>query len=224
MIDIKVILIIVLVFSVSPALKAQVTKKSFQSTYYEQKLTLFENLPNTKKEIIFLGNSIIDGCEWAEIFHNKKIKNRGITGDGTEGVLFRLNEVTESQPAKIFLLIGINDLARGISKDTVFCNICKIAMQIQVNSLKTKVYIQSLLPVNPNFGKFPSHCSKTEDILWINQKLKDWCVHTSAQFIDLFSKFKNENNNNMNPRYTNDGLHLEGEGYLLWAMTIQEYL
>lgn len=29
----------------------------------------------------FLGNSITNGCEWAELFQNKNVKNRGISGD-----------------------------------------------------------------------------------------------------------------------------------------------
>ncbi|QKZ15828.1 hypothetical protein HU175_19850 [Spirosoma sp. KUDC1026] len=89
---------------------------TFRSTSYEQKRTLFESLPNTKKEIIFLGNSISDFGEWAELFDDPHVKNRGISGDLSFGVLARLGEVTASKPAKIFLLIGINDLADSAGK------------------------------------------------------------------------------------------------------------
>ncbi|MCW0483902.1 GDSL-type esterase/lipase family protein [Gaoshiqia sediminis] len=221
---IKLTLPIVLVLNLMLVVTADGQEKSFQTTYYEQRRTLFESLPNSKKEIIFLGNSITDGGEWAELFQNKRIKNRGISGDVTEGLLFRLYEVTESKPAKVFLLIGINDLARGISKDTVFNNIYRIASLIEEHSPKTKVYIQSILPVNPEFGKFSGHCSKTEEIMWINQQLREWCAKTSVPFVDLFSHFKNEDNNWINPSYTNDGLHLTGEGYQLWATIIQRLL
>ena len=50
------------------------------STFYEQRATLFEELPVTSKDIIFLGNSITNGCEWAELFQNKNVKNRGMYG------------------------------------------------------------------------------------------------------------------------------------------------
>ncbi len=193
-------------------------------TYYEQRKTLFEKLPNTKNEIIFLGNSITDGCEWSELFQNKHIKNRGISGDITRGVLNRLNEVTESKPAKVFLLIGINDLARGIFKDTIYTNICRIAQLINEDSPKTKVYIQSILPVNASFEKFKNYYSKANDILWINDRLVEWCLHNEAVFIDLFSHFKNTSNNKLNPMFTNDGLHLNGDGYYLWAKIIDKYL
>jgi lysophospholipase L1-like esterase len=200
---------------------AQVNKFS---TYYNQKLTLFENLPDTKGEIIFLGNSITDGGEWSELFRNKKIKNRGISGDTTDGILFRLNEVTRSKPKKVFLLIGINDLSRSVSKDSVFRNICLIAKNIRKESPKTKVYVQSILPVNDAFGLFKSATNKTDDILWINEQLKNWCQNENFQFVDLFSQFKIADGNLLNPKYTNDGLHLTGDGYLLWVNIIRLFV
>lgn len=199
-------------------------QETFKSTYYEQRRTLFEQLPNTKKEIIFLGNSITDGSEWAELFQNKRIKNRGISGDITEGVLFRLEEVTESKPAKVFLLIGINDLARNIPKETVFENISRIVTNINQQSPKTEVFVQSILPVNPAFGKFEGHCSKTEEVMWINAKLETFCARSNARYVDLFSSFKNENDDFMNSVFTNDGLHLIGEGYMKWAEIIKPLL
>ncbi|MDP2115748.1 MAG: GDSL-type esterase/lipase family protein [Bacteroidota bacterium] len=193
-------------------------------TYYNQRLSLFEKLPDTKGEIIFLGNSITDGGEWCELLGNTKAKNRGISGDTTEGVLFRLNEVTRSKPAKVFLLIGINDLSRGVSKDTVYNNICRIADRIMKDSPKTQVYVQSILPVNDSFGLFKNHTNKTDDVLWVNAQLKTWCEKEQVQFIDLYSRFKSPDSEKMNPKYTNDGLHLTGDGYLLWVEIIKPYL
>jgi len=83
--------------------------------------------------------------------------------------------VTRSKPAKVFLLIGINDLSHGISKDTVFANICKIAENIRSASPKTKVFIQSIFPVNASFGKFEKHVDKGEEVIFINAELKMWC-------------------------------------------------
>lgn len=187
------------------------------STYYNQRRTLFELLPDTKNEIIFLGNSITDGSEWVELFGDLRVKNRGISGDTTEGVLYRLNEVTRSKPDKVFILIGINDLSRNVPKDTVFQNICTIASRIRKSSPKTNVFVQSILPVNASLQKFPNHTNKGEEVLWVNQQLKSWCEANQFAFIDLFSRFKNPNDDLLNPAYTNDGLHLTGEGYVLWA-------
>ena len=89
------------------------------SEYYYKRKASFENEPNTKDQIIFLGNSITEGGK------------RGISGDVTDGILFRLDEVTESNPKKIFLLIGTNDMARGKSIEYVLENTAKIILQIK---------------------------------------------------------------------------------------------
>jgi len=158
------------------------------------------------------------------LFKDKHVKNRGISGDITAGVLNRLPEITSSKPAKVFLLIGINDLARKISVDSLYNNICLIAGTIRQQSPKTKVYIQSILPVNDSFGMFKDHTCKAPQIIETNSLLRDWCLKTGFIFIDLYSRFKNPDNDRLNPKYTNDGLHLTGDGYLLWADIIRPYL
>ena len=193
-------------------------------TYYNQRLSLFEKMPDTKGEIIFLGNSITDGGEWCELLGNPKAKNRGISGDTTDGVLFRLNEVTRSKPAKVFLLIGVNDLSKGVSRDTVYSNICRIAQKIRKDSPKTKVYVQSILPVNESFGLFKNHTNKTADVLWVNAQLKKWCEKEQVQYVDLYSRFKSPDSELLNPQLTNDGLHLKGDGYLLWIDILKSFI
>jgi len=193
-------------------------------TYYDQRKSLFELLPDTKKEIIFLGNSITDGSEWVELLQNPKAKNRGISGDTSEGVLNRLYQVTRAEPEKVFLLIGINDLAKNISPDTIYVNICKIVSTIRTKSPKTSVYVQSILPVNNTFKSFGGHTSRTPQVKDLNEKLKSICPKLGATYVDLFSELKNPNDDLLNPMYTNDGLHLMGEGYKAWVKVIQPYL
>jgi len=193
-------------------------------TYYDQRKSLFEILPDTKNEIIFLGNSITDGSEWSELLGNPRAKNRGISGDTSEGVLFRLYQVTRAQPAKVFLLIGINDLSKNISPDTVYVNICKIVSTIRTKSPKTKVYVQSILPVNNTFKTFANHTSRTPQVKELNERLRTICPRLGATYVDLFIELKNSNDDLLNPMYTNDGLHLLGEGYKAWMRVIQPYL
>ena len=92
---------------------------SLFSIYYHQRATLFTLLPKTKDDIIFIGNSITDGGEWSEMFNDLRIKNRGISSDISAAVLNRIAEVAKRKPAKVFLMLGVNDLARGISTDSV---------------------------------------------------------------------------------------------------------
>jgi lysophospholipase L1-like esterase len=188
--------------------------------YYYQKKSLFESLPNTADEIIFLGNSITDGCEWSELFQDLRVKNRGIIGDNTEGVLNRLGEVTESKPLKIFIMIGINDLSQNLSVTQILYNYEDIIKSIKSTSPKTEVYVQSVLPVNPEFPKFKNVTGKTSQIMELNSDLEKLAQIKNVNFIDLFSVF-NDGLNHMDKKYTVDGLHLNADGYNLWKATIE---
>lgn len=194
-----------------------------RSTYYLQRKSLFEKLPDTGHEIVFLGNSITDGCNWSELFNDLRVKNRGISGDVTDGVLERLAEVTRLQPDKIFIMIGINDLARGKTEEYVLSNYRKILERIKTESEGSKIYIQSILPVNSMFGKFKNHTNKTKSVLLINRRLRQMAMKFDAVYIDLFSLFATKENK-MNPKYSNDGLHLTGDGYLLWKSAVEKYV
>ena len=130
------------------------------SEFYYRRATLFEKLPIDSTDIIFLGNSITNGCEWNELFPEQHVKNRGISGDRTTGVYDRLHSILTGNPQKVFLLIGINDLQHGASADSVIHGIIRIAEHIKAESPGTELYIQSILPVNDQFGKYPKHTNK----------------------------------------------------------------
>lgn len=196
---------------------------SLFSTYYHQRVTLFNLLPNTKNDIIFLGNSITDGGEWSELFNDLKIKNRGISGDNTVGIINRLDEIVNRKPAKIFLMLGVNDLAINMSPDSVVKNILFIAAYIYQSNITTQLFIQSILPVNDTFGKFMSHTNKNKQIKLVNYKLRESAHNFHFTFIDLYAPFCDKNEK-LNPDLTNDGLHLKGEGYILWKKLIYPYM
>lgn len=194
------------------------------STFYYQRASIFEKLSIDSTDIVFLGNSITNFGEWSEFFNDIHIKNRGISGDRTTGVYDRLHTILPGKPRKIFLMIGVNDLEHGASADSVINGIIRIAERIKQESPYTTLYIQSILPVNDQFGKFPKHTNKGAEIIKINQQIQKYCLTQQLTFIDLYTKFRNADNEKMNPVYTNDGLHLMGEGYFLWKSIVSEYV
>jgi sialate O-acetylesterase len=193
------------------------------STFYVQRASLFSKLTITPKDIVFIGNSITNSAEWNELFPQKRVKNRGISGDTSEGVYDRLDPVVKGKPAKIFILIGINDISRGIEVETIVQNMKRIVEKIQTESPKTKIYIQSILPVNPDFGMFKGH-EKPQLIKEINQQYQNIAKEYNVNYINLYPHFLEEGTDRMNKKYTNNGLHLLGEGYLLWSKIIKPYL
>ena len=190
-------------------------------TYYDQRELLFEAMPTSKNDIIFLGNSITDGGEWAELFQNPNCKNRGISADITAGVLNRLETITKGQPAMVFLMIGTNDMDWGYSNDTIAMSIREIVQRIKQESPRTRIVVQSILPVNDYYGYFSGHTKRYLDVPIINGMLKTMAEEEGVEYLDLFSRFANKEGK-LNTEYSNDGLHINGLGYQVWKEAIEE--
>ncbi len=196
-------------------------RPSVTSSYYVEKQTLFNNLSSSKNDIYFLGDSLTDGGEWSELLSNNNIKNRGINGDSTTGVLNRLNQIVKNKPQKIFIMIGINDLLANIEPNIVLDNYQKIIQTIKINSPNTKIYIESILPINFEIDKTKRPITN-QNISDLNNKLKDLSNNSNIFYIDLYSKFL-DSSNQLDKQYTLDGIHLNGQGYLIWKTTISEF-
>jgi hexosaminidase len=196
---------------------------SIFSTYYYQRVALFKLLPKTENDVIFLGNSITDGSEWSELFKDNKIKNRGISGDISAGILHRIDDIAKGRPAMLFLMIGVNDLARGISVDSVVKNILIAVDYMHQYSPRTKIIVQSILPVTDFYNKFGGHTSKAHLIRQVNEKLNAAAKPHQFTYLDLYTLFLGADGK-LDKRYTNDGLHLMGEGYMLWKHLVYPYV
>ena len=190
---------------------------------FHDKILQFKMFPINGNDIVFLGDSITEGTQWSELLGMDNAVNRGISGDTTYGVLERLGEVTESAPAKVFILIGVNDLSRNIPDDGVIRNYRKIIYKIQEESPGTEIYIQTLLPVNGTFTRFKNHYDKTSNILYINEALRNLANQKNINLIDLYPRFLDDMGR-LDIKYTNDGLHLTPKGYIHWANLLKAYL
>lgn len=215
-----VVIIVSLIIDLLPVsakaqVKLPVLNDSLFSTYYQQRVSHFKLTPIKKGDVVFIGNSITDGAEWAELFNDITFKSRGISGDITAGILHRIDDIVKQKPGKVFLLIGVNDLAKGISTDSIVNNIFLAADWIKQESPSTQLFIQSILPVSDGFKKFSGHTNKADSILKINNRLKKEAANHHYIYVDLHSSFCNKQGK-MDVKYSNDGLHLLGEGYLLW--------
>ena len=199
-------------------IKANNFLKPLVKEYYIDKQSIYGILKLEEKDIIFIGDSLIEACEWSELFNNIRIKNRGISGDTTEKVYWRLDKILESQPNKIFIMIGTNDMDKEDNKTKIIMNYRKIMDKISHESPHTAIYVQSILPVNNS-----KENRNNNEIIKVNKQIAVLATEYKSTYIDLFSFFATENNQ-LSPKLTNDGLHLNGSGYLLWKSKIEKYV
>ncbi|MES2651118.1 MAG: GDSL-type esterase/lipase family protein [Bacteroidota bacterium] len=211
-----------IIFLSAASLFAQTVK--WDSTHrpgkYVEQVLKFRADPTVKKGYIFLGNSITAGTDWAKLLSLPQAKNRGISGDITFGVLERLQEVIDRKPAKVFILIGINDISRNIPDEVILSNYKKMISRIREGSKKTQIYFYTLLPVNSSFEKFKNHYGKDEHILYLNDQIRKFTAK-NVNVIDLYPAFLDKDNH-LRAELTKDGLHLIPEGYQVWKTVLEQ--
>ena len=193
--------------------------------HYYNRVELFKTEePIDKKDIVFLGNSLTEGGKWSELLKKKNIRNRGIGGDVAMGVYDRLDQILPGSPKKIFFLIGANDVSHDLTVDSIVNAITKVVDRIQTESPKTKLYLQSLLPINESFGRYKRMNGKTNMIPEINKRLEVVAKERKVTFINLFPLFIKPETHILREELTGDGLHLKEEGYKIWAKALKPYV
>lgn len=201
---------------------AQVTNQRLFDTipflpeHYAKRVSQFQNEGLPEGKVVFLGNSITEGGQWDKLTGDPSAVNRGIGGDITFGVLKRLDGIVASRPSKLFLLIGINDIGKDIPPVVIADNIKKIIQRFNAGSPETKIYIQTILPVNPTVQNFPQHYDKNDYVKRANALILTVAGEMKINFIDTFKLFA-DRKGLLKKELTPDGLHLNAEGYRLWV-------
>lgn len=195
----------------------------FMPDYYPVRIAEFGKEPLVTGRIVFLGNSITQIGDWKKLLHDSTVINRGIAGDITFGVLKRLDEVIGLKPSKVFLLIGINDIGKDIPDAVIAGNIRNIVVRLQQESPSTEVYLQSILPVNPDVPNFPQHYDKQEHVLAANKLISQVAKETGCAFINIHDLFT-DSKGRLDASLTPDGLHLGPDkgGYEKWVAYLRK--
>ena len=199
------IVFLIICGSLFSIVKAQ--KVTYQSTkHYRERVDKFAQMrPVDSLDVVMLGNSLTEMAgDWNVLLKAKRVRNRGISGDDATGMINRLQQITPGKPKAIFL-----------------CG--KVISKITKDTPKTKLYVQSLLPIYEASGRWKTLEGKTNDIPRINELLKTYCEKNNISYINLFDKFVRHGTNEMRKELTSDGLHLSPFGYKIWSFELRKY-
>lgn len=204
--------------SFMPVQEQRTETEILSNTYYKIRLSIYGSMPRTEGGIVFLGDSLTDYVPFNELLPGLPVINRGIAGDNTLGALKRVDEVISLKPSKLFILLGTNDIVYNMSAERTVENLTKIIRSVQEKSPSTKIYIETMMPTNPNFETHRPN----EVINSRNEKIKAAAKETGCTLIDIHTHMAEDGILPM--RYTVDGIHLSGEGVVRWVESLAPYV
>lgn len=178
-----------------------------------------------KPKAVFMGDSITDG--WAkqdpDFFSENNFVGRGISGQTTSHMLVRFRrDVIDHAPKYVLILAGTNDIAKNngdITLENILGNIISMCELAKVN--KIRPVICSVLPAD-RYGWRPG-VQPAEDIVKLNQMLKEYADAEKILYIDYHSALKNENNG-LPVEYAEDGVHPTMTCYKIMEKMVLEAL
>jgi len=185
--------------------------------YSEANKTLAAPTPD---RVLFYGDSITDGWRLNEYFPGKDFVNRGISGQITGEMLGRMQaDVISNRPAAMVVLAGTNDIARGVSVETIQNNIKMMADLAEKHSIK--VIFASILPtsdhhkeVNPRFEMTIGRPLAV--IRELNQYISSMCKKRGFTYLNYYDATV-DSSGQLKADLANDGLHPNAEGYRVMA-------
>lgn len=202
-------------------IQIQINKK--YTPLWAHRATLFNDLGCDSTNIVMLGNSITHYCEWSELLRNPRVINRGISGDIVQGLVDRIDCVVDGKPEKIFLLIGVNDVSHDLTADSIATAIGGLVDIIRTRTPNTKLYVQSILPINNSFGRYKRLAGKEQVIRDINTLIEPMVKAKGATWINIHPHFTDADGN-LRADWTSDGLHLSNPAYQAWREILLPYV
>lgn len=188
----------------------------------ENYAALAESAP--KNATVFFGDSITELCSIEDIYaqYSKEtgvpLCNRGISAECTSQMLARLDKsIIAIEPRNLVMLMGVNDLNKGISHNEITENIRKMIIRVKENCPETNIVLQAVYPTDTNresfYENFQLKGRDSATIKELNIKLKKMAEEEQVKFVDVTNLLADETGN-LRKDYTYDGLHPNAKGYL----------
>ncbi|MCR5208881.1 MAG: hypothetical protein K6C99_01575 [Lachnospiraceae bacterium] len=179
---------------------------------YDKMVYQFGSMYSYPTDVVFAGDSLIARCAWNEIYPGMDVKNRGIGGDTVNGFIARLGQIENTEPSKLFILIGVNDILAGANPDVMRGRYSDLmnALDDEFEDSDTEIYFLSLLPVGA--GVIDHYGLSVDWFTESNASLKELCEENGYTFINVFDTLGN-GSGTLTDDQSIDGIHLKGEQY-----------
>ena len=128
--------------------------------------------------VVMLGDSITAAADWNALLPSFDVANRGTSGDTTEDVLGRIENIVAMHPRCVAVMIGVNDLLRERNVQQVLKNYAAIVDRLNRNG-STVIVQSTLLTSNPRMNTL---------VIEVDRALAEMCRQSGrCLYLDLNS-------------------------------------
>jgi lysophospholipase L1-like esterase len=190
-------------------------------TYWDKHVIDYACTPVLTGGIILLGDSITEG--WNTTKFMKDAINYGIAGDISAGTLKMLPVALKAQPKRIIINIGTNDIGSAVKPEETFRNLR--AIYTQIVEAGVELIVCAIRPINPRYDMVKNRMNTT--ICLYNESIKGICEALGCTFepetytCNLLGPVFGDG---LNPFCTEDGIHLNRNGYMHEFEVLKKYL
>jgi len=173
----------------------------------------------TPAEIVMVGDSVTAAGRWDEYFPEASIINRGVNGDMIGGLEKRVDAILASRPEKVFIMIGINDIAARNSAPQVAERYGRVLDAFAAGG--AELFVQSVITCRPA-GRTSCPPAMQDEIGALNAMLRDLAAEKDATFVDVDAALSDEGG--VKAQYSLDGIHPGSAGYAAWRRVLAPYI
>lgn len=176
--------------------------------------------PPPKGAVLFVGSSSIRMWEsLQEDFPGVVTINRGFGGSQMSDLNHYIDRIIlPYEPAMIFVYEGDNDIAADKSPEVVLSDFKTFVERIHSKMPDTQI---GFIAIKPSTARL----DLINDVRYANELVKEYTLWKSnLEFIDIFSAMLGLDGYPREELLLDDGLHMTGAGYEVWAKTIGPYI
>lgn len=193
------------------------------SSRWEKAITAFEETdakePPPKNGIVFVGSSSIRLWKLDDHFPDRLAINRGFGGSEiSDSIHFAERIVIKHEPRLVLLYAGDNDIARGKSADRVRTDFERFVETVHAKLPETEI---AFIAIKPSIKRW----ELAGEMRKANEQIAKLCGENERlAYIDIWKPMLGDDGRPREELFVDDGLHLNEQGYRLWAKAVRPHL